>query len=169
MNSCYKKYKEDLSLPESRKKLDDFCRAFQVKTLGKSKDTFKELPKFIQCMLLSYAVKILKNRDLFLEKNKVAYSNAFFLFKLFKGDLKKEEVFKDYLGDSELETLLKEAGEWAEGPKKEKKVFEDKSQKKEKPEENDPAYIFYYSLYEEKPESKMARRWLIEHGIKLKK
>ena len=38
-------------------------------------------------------------------------------------------------------------------------------QKYEVVEEGSPLYIYYSSLYEEKPASKMALKWLVEHGM----
>ncbi len=38
-------------------------------------------------------------------------------------------------------------------------------QKHEEEEENSPLWIFYTTLYEEKPDSELAIRWLTEHGI----
>ncbi len=56
-------------------------------------------------------------------------------------------------------------------PKKEKveEVEEDiydklPGQKHELPDEGDGVLIYYTSLYEQKPESKMSERWLLEHG-----
>ena len=38
-------------------------------------------------------------------------------------------------------------------------------QKYKKPEKNDPLLKFYKSLYMQRPNSEMASKWLLEHGI----
>ena len=50
--------------------------------------------------------------------------------------------------------------------KKPKKIFDKKYQKYESPiSDKDPLYIFYSTLYAEKPESKLAITWLTERGV----
>ncbi|QDZ20382.1 hypothetical protein HOP50_04g28990 [Chloropicon primus] len=49
--------------------------------------------------------------------------------------------------------------------KREKKVYNMPGQTRETPQENEPVAKFYSSLYKEKPESAMALRWLMQHGM----
>lgn len=43
--------------------------------------------------------------------------------------------------------------------------FDKKYQKYETPEEDDALYLFYSSLYDENPKSKLAISWCLEHGL----
>ncbi len=43
--------------------------------------------------------------------------------------------------------------------------FDLPGQTKATPEENDPLRIFYESLYNQKPSSKMAEQYCLEHGL----
>lgn len=43
--------------------------------------------------------------------------------------------------------------------------FDKKHQKFETPDEDDALYLFYSSLYDEKPKSKLAITWCLEHGL----
>lgn len=49
--------------------------------------------------------------------------------------------------------------------KKEKTKYEKAFQKKETPDKASPLYIFYTTLYEEKPDSRLAIKWLTEYGV----
>jgi hypothetical protein len=54
----------------------------------------------------------------------------------------------------------------AEGSKRTKKTYDEEYQKfEEPPDDTDPLYIFYTSLYEQKPKSRLAITWLTEHGV----
>merc|ERR1712188_120254 len=46
-----------------------------------------------------------------------------------------------------------------------KKVYDLPGQTRETPEETDPVRKFYESLSKQKPESIMARKWLMQHGM----
>lgn len=48
---------------------------------------------------------------------------------------------------------------------REKKVFELPGQKRDAPPENDSLRIFYTTLRQQRPESEMAIKWCIEHGL----
>lgn len=45
------------------------------------------------------------------------------------------------------------------------KVFKKPGQKKTTPPPSDPLYRFYTSLLRQKPESKLAMKWCVEHGV----
>jgi hypothetical protein len=49
--------------------------------------------------------------------------------------------------------------------RKPKQTFDKKGQKKDLTNVLNSTLIFYKSLYEEKPDSKMAIKWLVEHGV----
>ncbi|RZC66660.1 hypothetical protein C5167_010349 [Papaver somniferum] len=49
--------------------------------------------------------------------------------------------------------------------KTEKKVYDFPGQKRDPPEERDPSRIFYESLYEQRPDSEMAKLWMMECGL----
>ncbi|KAI3971576.1 hypothetical protein MKW92_035205 [Papaver armeniacum] len=49
--------------------------------------------------------------------------------------------------------------------KTEKKVYDLPGQKRDPPEERDPLRIFYESLYEQRPDSEMAKLWMMECGL----
>lgn len=49
--------------------------------------------------------------------------------------------------------------------KTEKKVYDLPGQKRDPPEERDPSRIFYESLYEQRPDSEMAKLWMMECGL----
>merc|ERR1712019_322314 len=48
--------------------------------------------------------------------------------------------------------------------KRARKTYDKAGQKKDTPGEMNGAFIFYDSLYKEKPKSQMAEIWLMEHG-----
>jgi len=49
--------------------------------------------------------------------------------------------------------------------KKDKEVFKKPGQKYQEPSLDDPTRAFYESLYEQKPESSMAQKYCLEHGL----
>lgn len=49
--------------------------------------------------------------------------------------------------------------------KREKKVYDLPGQTKETPVETDPLRMFYSSLLEQRPESEMAEKWCLQHGL----
>lgn len=66
----------------------------------------------------------------------------------------------------------KEGGEDATGAaaaaapsQRPKKVYDMPGQTRDAPGEEDPLYKFYMSLLEQRPESEMARKWAVQHGL----
>ena len=49
--------------------------------------------------------------------------------------------------------------------KRERKTYDMPGQTRDTPDENDPLRRFYESLHTEKPESEMARKWCVVHGL----
>ena len=60
---------------------------------------------------------------------------------------------------------VKGEGKVAKKATKSKRKFELPGQTRDTPDETDPVRKFYDSLHAQKPESKMARRWKLQHGL----
>lgn len=181
MENCLSKFGKIKSPDNEMKKLGTFCKFLSSNKVKNSKEEFLNLEHATQCMLLYYAHRILNSK---LNVPDKIYRNAFYLFKLFRGkDMKELRTYVPY-NNKLLEDLYKKALIWnrnnsetktssrssssksssGEG-KRSKKSFDKKFQKYETKKELDPLYIYYTSLYSEKPKSKLAVTWLTEYGI----
>jgi hypothetical protein len=169
MENCESKFGKIKSPKKEIVKLGSFCKLLSTNKVKNSKEEFLELDQATQCLLLYYAHRILNSK---LNVPDKIYRNAFYLFKLFRGkDMKEIKTYSLYKNQA-LESLYKKALEWnrenssssksSPSSKRTKKVFTKKFQKYESKKELDPLYIYYTSLYAEKPKSQLAVTWLVD-------
>ena len=172
------------------KNIEKFCSLLRANKVKDSKEAFVNLPLVVQCMFLHYAWGILSNKS---KHSEDSYRSAFYLFKLFRGkDMKEVETYLKYNKLRSLEKLYKLAREWnrantskgtssasrssaSRSPASRKSVspgarsskkYEKEHQRYEAPkDELDPLYVYYTSLYNENPASRLAITWLTEHGV----
>jgi hypothetical protein len=164
-------------------KIEIFCRLLSVNKVKETKEAFLDFPESIQCMFLAQGYDILSKK---VRGDDFAYRNAFYLFKLFRSkDMKDTSSYSKGPGKlAATEIFYKKAYEWYKlnsskvvpskspstkssksVPAKSRKNYAKKYQKHETSTELDPLYIYYTSLYDENPKSKLAIVWLAEHGI----
>jgi hypothetical protein len=167
MEQCIKKHGTKLGdIGKLTKNIEVFCKGLRANKVKASKEAFDELPGVVQCLFLSHAYNILKNKD---EYSDDSYLTAFRLFKLFRGkDMKEKDVYESY-NNSGVEKLYKEASEASKGSPgatRTRKTYEKEYQKHPSPvNDNDPLHVFYTSLYQEDPKNRLAITWLTEHGV----
>ena len=147
--------------------INDFCKQLRANKVKNAKEVFANLPKTVQCMFLDYAQIILYYPSHY---NDISYKTAFYVFKMFTDKtLKEQEIFGKYTKPT-MKRVYEKARDWERDErglvKKEKKDYEKKYQKYEEPDKTtDAMYIFYTSLYDENPSSKLSIIWLTEHGV----
>lgn len=147
--------------------IEQLCKSLRANKVKATQELFSKLPLTVQCLFLYHASKILEDTN----ASDDSYLTAFYLFKLFRSkEMKESKVYSGYKTDR-IEKVYKMAVEWNRENKgtttsRTKKKFSKKYQKFDEPKDNlDPLYVFYNSLYEEKPKSRLAITWLTEHGV----
>ena len=165
----YNKYKKKLT-PKDIDKISIFCIQLSNNKVKNSKELFNSLNPYIQYLFLKEAWNVLKS-----QKNKSQYqiNMSFLIFKLFRTkDMKKNKFYTKYDKYKTLDTYYKKADKTYKLNKsltsvsksKKQKKYDKKYQKYDIYEKLNGLYLFYNSLYEQKPNSKMAIRWLTIHG-----
>jgi hypothetical protein len=170
-------------MSELLSKIEKFCSLLTANKVKDSKEAFKKLPINVQKIFLAFGWEILNHKDKYSDKS---YMTAFLLFKLFRGkEDKKLDVYSKYAKMATVEKMYKKAFEWNKnneaagkartvssksdgGVKRSvtKRKYDKEYQKYEAPEnEIDPLYIYYTTLLQQKPDSRLAITWLTEHGI----
>lgn len=182
MEKCEDKYGKVKNIKKVQEDIEKFCKSLRANKVKESKTLFLNLPLTVQCLFLHYGWDVLKKGDV---DNEDVYLTSFRLFKLFRGKNDKNDIntYSEYGKLKELQTYYKKALDWNKeigGSKSKSSLKSDKSpkstgkrkkylkegQKYEEPKsELDPLYIYYTSLYKEKPKSKLAINWLVEHGV----
>lgn len=172
IKECGEKYRKIKNYDVVKTNISDFCKSLRANKVKYSITVFQTFPMFIQCLILNYCWKILINR--FIGKQPIysddSYVTAFRMFKLFrKKEFRTIEPFDIFYKKDNYERVYDKAYKWQkqESPavRKPKKKFDKSHQKYEIPIESDPLYIFYTSLYNENPKSKLAITWLAQHGV----
>jgi len=165
-------YKKKIDVSDTIGKIEIFCKLLKANKVKASKEAFVELPPLAQCLFLHHGWEILAKKDT--RGGDESYQTAFFLFKLFRGkDMKENKIYKKEAKYGTLEKMYKAALDWFREKGKGKvkgvgrgKKYEKEYQKHPEPEsKNDPLFIFYTSLYKEKPNSTLAINWLTENGV----
>jgi hypothetical protein len=157
-------------------KINTFCELLQANKVKNSKTAFLELPFVVQCMFLEYAWLIISHQSKY---SPDSIRTAFLLFKLFRGAaMKGERIYSRFTRLSRLDAHFKSAKGKSTGKaagkvrrkptttSRKSKKYDKEFQRYEAPKsELDPLYLFYTSLYAEKPKSALAITWLTEHGV----
>lgn len=165
MENCKNKYTYPENTEKTFKDIESFCILLRNNKVKESKEAFTKLPLQIQCLFLHYGWEILSKKSKYSEDS---YRSAFYLFKLFRGiDMKKLDIYSKYGKLKTLENFYKSAVNYnKKSPGIRSKKYDKQYQKYDSPtDEMDPLYIYYTSLYKQKPNSKLAIVWLTEHGI----
>jgi len=160
--------------------VEEFCKSLLEDYMNVSKKKFLNLDPSIQRIFLKFSSQILLQSEMYSDKSKY---RAFKLFQLFnETELKKLSIFQEeynslliqqaYLKIStELEKTIKENSiERSRSRSKSRSTkrldkYDKEWQKAETPDEDSAIYIFYTSLYKQKPSSKLAITWLTENGV----
>lgn len=171
MEQCKTKYANPKDLPKTFKDIESFCNLVRNNKVKESKEGFVKLPLLVQCLFLHHAWDIISHKAKYSEDS---YLTAFYLFKLFRGkEMKESDMYSKYGKLKTLEKYYKSASEWnkktpvskTRSPRGSKK-YDMEYQRYESPkDELDPLYVFYTSLYKQNGGSKLAIRWLSEHGV----
>jgi len=151
-------------------RVNEFCKSLRANKVKNSQELFVKLSENTQKLFLENSLKILSKKEKYSEES---YRTAFYLFKLFKNkDMKGLDSYDDYRKNTRLDVLYKLALEWNKETKskstssRSKKSYDKEYQKYDSPEDDgDPLYIFYTTLYEQRPDSRLAITWLTEHGV----
>ena len=162
--------------PGTLDSIEKFCTLLTSNKVKDSKASFLKLPYIVQCMFLHYGWEIMSHKN---NHSNESYMYAFLLFKLFRGkDMKNKPIYKRYLKLKSLDTqyskalafkkkntnLIKKSS--SSGIRKPRKSYNKEGQRYDSPtSELDPLYLYYTSLYTQKPESRLAVTWLTEHGV----
>lgn len=188
-NDCITRYGtiDKKNIPKSLIDIENFCGLLRANKVKESQTSFLKLPFVVQCLFLNYSWKILSQKDKCTEDS---YRTAFYLFKLFRSkELKAKPIYSRYVQLKDVEMFYKKALEFNRENKPEGKSsssstsrsrstsrspktsrssnkYDKNFQKKPSPTSDvDPLFIFYTSLYTEKPNSPLAITWLTEHGV----
>lgn len=174
MEQCTKKYAGIKNIPKAVEDIEKFCVLLRANKVKDSKEAFLKLPLLVQCIFLHHAWTILSKKVKYTDES---YLTAFYIFKLFRSkELKEKEIYQKYGKLKTLEKLYKSALEWSKASpkistgktasKSPQKKYDKEYQKYEEPKDVlDPLYVYYTSLYEEDPASRLAITWLTEHGL----
>lgn len=171
MEQCKIKYPKPKDLPKTLKDIQSFCKLLRNNKVKDSKEAFLNLPLLVQCLFLHHGWNIISEKN---KHSEDSYLTAFYLFKLFRAkEMKESDIYSKYGKLKTLEKYYNLAYEWnKQNPSSKTKTsrgskkYEKEYQKHESPkDELDPLYIFYTSLYKENQKSKLAIKWLTEHGI----
>jgi hypothetical protein len=167
-----------------------FCRSLSEKSISETRKIFTELDQLSQKLFLHWGFEILSHKSKYSDDT---YMLAYRLFRLFRGkDGSDIASYKKYSKMPEVDKLYSIASNWKDklskptppkaartkptpakaarskptSAKAARTKYDKEYQKYPEPEsEIDPLYIYYTSLFKEKPESKLAIVWLTEHGI----
>lgn len=156
MDNCKKIFKnENINIEDFDKNLKKFCQYLKTENNEKIEQYFKTLPKSVQCLFIYFSKKILNNESIE-EKYADTNENCRKIIDLFDRQEKKEirSSTKSVIFDEEKKRRNRV-----------KKIFDKEFQKKDSVESRSPLYLFYTSLFEENKNSKLAIKWLTEHGI----
>lgn len=170
MEQCKTKYPD---VPKNLKDIESFCNLLRNNKVKESKEAFVKLPLLVQCLFLHHGWNIISNKS---KHSEDSYLTAFYLFKLFRGkEMKESDIYSKYVKLKTLEKYYKTASEWSKKTSKTpgksntprgSKKYDKEYQRYESPkDELDPLYVFYTSLYKQNQKSKLAIRWLTEHGV----
>lgn len=176
METCKSKYGEPKNVSKTLKDIENFCNLLRNNKVKDSKEAFVKLPLLVQCLFLHHAWDIISHKS---KHSEESYLNAFYLFKLFRGkEMRESDIYSKYGKLKTLEKYYKQAREANSGEKstsgeakkstgkRVSKKYSKEYQRYESPtDELDPLFIFYTSLYKQNPRSKLAIRWLTEHGV----
>jgi hypothetical protein len=172
MEDCVRKYGSVQNSPVVNKNIENFCKLLKTNKVKDSKEAFLKLPQTVQCLFLHHAWDILREKQKY---SNDSYVTAFRLFKLFRGkDMKETKIYSKYSKMKAVEDAYKQARDLNSDSDSRseasvstaRKKYDKEYQKHPEPEnETDPLYVYYSSLYKEKPNSKLAVTWLTEHGV----
>lgn len=174
MSNCVAKYGKlsKKQIPKVVGDIESFCQLLRSNKVKDSKEAFLTLPYVIQCLFLYHSWLILSKKN---KHSDDSYLTAFRLFKLFRSkEFKSKPIYSRYTKLKSLEPAYKKALEWSRKSPLAKKTTTRGTRKKydkeyqrfvEPGSETDPLYIYYTSLYNEKPNSPLAITWLTEHGV----
>jgi hypothetical protein len=180
-------------VPEILKKIEKFCKLLSANKVKDSKVVYTELPLVVQCLFLRTALTILKKKSKYSEQSyqNAFYFLKLFRGELKKDKIYSDIITKDLVFG--VEEDYKKALKWnkamgsskgssptskssSKSSKSSSKGTLKKSSKKsskyslnyqkhETPPSDDPLYIYYTTLYQENPNSKIAIKWLTEYGV----
>lgn len=174
---CVKKYGKPPAKKTAKliEEIEAFCNLLNNNRVKDGKIVFLKLPLVVQCLFLNYSWQILSKKSKYSDES---YLSAFRMFKLFRSkEFKDKPIYAKYLKMSTVETNYKKALDWnkksspskaspSSGGRKSPQKYDKKFQRRPEPEsEEDPLFIFYTTLYEQKKDSPLAITWLTEHGI----
>lgn len=148
--------------------MDVFCSALKSNKLKEYQDAFLNLPSYVQCLFAYYCNIIFKRFNSGDES--ITDRNIQIAVRLYNLFIKEkirlnEEVIKIVNKFKVDRIMALKAKEKLTAPiKKEKAIYEKEYQKKPSLDNKDPLFRFYNSLYDEKPNCRLAIVWLIEHG-----
>lgn len=169
-NQC-DSYPLDLNTIDTKKLAVDmkvFCSKFRANKVKEYTQAFLALPLYVQCLFAYYCHFILSKKMMgdtsISDSTFIAGQRLNTLFKNHEIRLRPEvrniinkfDIRKEHI---EFAKTWNKQGEITVKP-----VFEKTYQKKITPNNEDPLFRFYSSLYDEKPNSKIAIIWLTEHG-----
>ena len=128
-------------------------------------ENFKNLPNYIQCVFEN----ITNNLDINNYKDDVQFRLKKLIFLIHKIEKEREKI--TFEEESKVPKTKKKITFEDEESKKvkrtrttSKKKYDKEGQTRPEVDENDPLFLFYSSLYNERPESVMATTWLTQHG-----
>lgn len=153
---------------------DSFCDALKKNKIAEAQKLFKQLSSRTQDFIKITSNFILKKQLLFTPEKHDLSIRIMNIISDKKEDTPKEAI-EDSKEDSQdiIEDVFQDILEGKDKPKtsekKVKKDFDNLYQKYETPSEEDALYIFYTTLLEEKPNSKIAIVWLVEYGVETTK
>lgn len=148
--------------------IKDFCNALKSNKHTESINKFLSLPTFVQCLFIKNCRDILWKRqqgDTSVSDKHVMIATRMYglLSKIGKSmDPFVLKIINDFRVDTSVFRSIKSTYQL---PKTEKVVYSKQFQKHATPDASDPLLRFYVSLYNEKPNSKLAIVWLVEHGV----
>jgi hypothetical protein len=153
---------EEKNISEQIEQIKKFCALLRANKVKNSKESFLQLSLIVQRLFLQHAWRILSQKENYSDDS---YLTSFRLFKLFRSaDLRQHPAYTKYAKLSNLELFYKKAYEWQKKTGRSKK-YSKEGQRYEQPSENDAVYIYYTSLLEQNPDSRLAITWLTEHGV----
>lgn len=164
---CLKFFKKGKDIEKEIKLIDQFCKKVHSEDTEGSVKYFLKLQLVTQCLFVENAWDIISDNVQYTEKS---HQFSMSLFKMLNNpDIKKSEIYsriseinKLHIGKTVKKTTVKERAKPRTSPGK----YDKEGQRKPEPSGiDDPLYIFYTSLYKQKPKSPLAITWLTEHGV----
>lgn len=181
---------ENSEAEDNIQNIKKFCGSLSQTSISETRKIFTELDPLSQKLFLHWGFEILSHKSKYSDDT---YMLAYRLFRLFRGgDGSDIPSYKKYSKMPEVDKLYSIASNWKDklskptppkatrtkptppkanrtkptSAKAARTKYDKEYQKYPEPEsEIDPLYIYYTSLFKEKPESKLAIVWLTEHGI----